>query len=268
VAHTHSSRRNAARDLPLALLVHGGFVAVVLTTRLGAPPFDAPRFATPSAFLWLTPPSIEVRPPEPDVAVEPAPETAGDAPRPAPEPSAASRGSPPPPAASEQAEPESAARSRARPQIDWEQQRRAALDQLRGEPSGRYSAFSADDFIAAPVPRTDPAPSGEVFSPNKHVPSLFSPGQQHTRFGRKLAEICHVLTGGFGVGFQGFALFNACAGEGGRSDLFAAIKPEYLKVVPDCTTDLPKEATEQIPPTLVRCRLVVPAGESLAPVPE
>ena len=268
MAHTHSSRRNAARDLPLALLVHGGFVAVVLTTRLGVPPsFDAPRFAAPSAFLWLTPPSIEVRPPEPEVAVEPAPAPARTVPRPEPQPSAPSQ-SPPPPTASEQAEPESAASFRARPAIDWEQQRRAALDQLRGAPSRRYSTFSAEDFIAAPVPRTDPAPSGEIFSPNKHVPSLLSPSQQHTRFARKLADICHALTGGFGVSFQGFALFNACAGEGGRSDLFAAIKPEYLKVVPDCTTDLPKEATEQIPPTLVRCRLVAPAGESAEPVPE
>jgi hypothetical protein len=269
VAHTHSSRRNVAHDLPLALVVHGGLAAVVLTTRLGAPPdFDAPPFTARSAFLWLTPWSIEVPPPEPDVAVEPAPEPARDAPLPAPEPSAASQSSPPP-AVTEQAESDSAASPPARPAIDWEQQRRAVIDQLRGAPSGRYSTFSADDFIAAPTPpRTDRAPSGEIFSPNTHVPSLLSPSQQHSCFVRKLADICHALTGGFGVAFQGFALFNACAAEGGRSDLFAAIKPEYLKVVPDCTTDLPKEVTEQMPPTLVRCRLVAPADESAEPVRE
>jgi len=269
VAPPDSPRRNVARDLPLALLVHGGLAAVVLTARLGVPPnFDTPpTFATPSAVLWLTSPSIEVRPPEPDVVVEPAPRPAHEVPRSEPEPSSASR-NPSPAATSDQAEPDVPASAQPRPAIDWERARRAVLDQLRGEPSGRYSTFSADDFVAPPAPPTDPAPSGEIFSPNTQRPSLFSPGQQRTRFGRKLAEICHALTGGFSVAFQGFALFNACAAEGGRSDLFAAIKPEYLKVVPDCTTDLPREVTEQIPATLVRCRLVAPAGESSAPVPE
>jgi len=273
VAHTASPRLNIARDLPFALVLHGGLAAVVLLMRFGAPP---PPLEVRSAVLWLTPPMIQTRPPEPDLVVErtaepevvvgPAPQVTRVVPRAEPEPRARTQ-SPSPATPADRAEPEAPAPPR--PAIDWERERRAVLDRLRQEPSGRYATFSTDDFGAPPALLADDAPSGEIFSPNRHEgPSLFSPGKQHTRFGRKLAEICHALTGGFGVGFQGFALFSACAGEGGRSDLFAAIKPEYLKVVPDCTTDLPKEVREQIPSTLVRCRLVAPPGESPAPVPE
>jgi len=261
VAHTAGPRRNIARNLPLALVVHGALAAVVLTARLSAPPTLDQRYAV----LWLTPPVIEVRPPEPEVLVEPAPEPARDVPRSEPAPRAPAR-SPSPPAPSSRAEPEAPAPPR--PAIDWERERRAVLDRLAEEPSGRYSTFSADDFIAPASRPADPAPSGEIFSPNTRAPSLLSPGRQNTRFGRKLADICHALTGGFSVALQGHTLFNLCAASGGRSDLFAAIKPEYLKVLPDCTVDLPREVTEQIPPTLVRCRLVAPAGESSAPVPE
>ena len=272
MAHTVRPRRNIARDLPLALIVHGGLAAVLLTTRLGAPP---PPSDVPNTVLWLAPPLSQPRPPELDVVfertagsefvVEP-PERARVVPRAEPEPRARTRG-PAPATPTHRVEPEAPAPPR--PAIDWERERRAVLNGLGQAPSSRYSTFSADDFAAPPAPPAERAPSGAIFSPSTHAgPSLFSPGQQHTRFGRKLAEICHALTGGFGVGFQGFALFSGCAAEGGRSDLFAAIKPEYLKVVPDCTTDLPKGVDEQVPPTLVRCRLVAPAGESSASVPE
>lgn len=166
--------------------------------------------------------------------------------------------------------PADAPRSVPRNEIYWEGARRAAITQVleEREHAPHYATFSADDFAAPPAQARDSVPSGEVFSPNANGPSLFSLGQQHTRFGRKLAEICHVLTGGFGVALQGHVLFNLCAASGGRSDLFAAIKPDYLKLLPDCTTDLPPEVAASIPPALIRCRLVAPeeprgAAESL-----
>jgi hypothetical protein len=260
LAHAHGPRRYVVRDLPLSLLVHGWLVAVVLSPRLG----DLPTPATRSAVLWLTVPELAAPPaPEPDISVEPP----RDAPRPAPRPSPrrATRPREAAPAAPTQAEAPARAPP-APPAIDWERERRDALSQLRGERERDYSTFSADDFVAPPAPLRDPAPTGEIFAPNEHGPSLLALGEQRTRFGRGLAELCHVLTGGLGVSLQGHALFSLCAAPQGRSDLFAAIKPDYLQLVPDCANDLPRAAA--IPPSLVRCRLVAPAHESLAQAPE
>jgi hypothetical protein len=266
LAHAYSPRRNVARDLPLSLLVHGGLAAVVLSTRLSTPP----TLDTRNAVLWLTVPELESpRATEPDVAVERSLEPLRDAPRSAPEPSRQDVATQPPEAASaEPTDADAPANAPPRPAIDWERARHEALNQLRGERERGYATFSADDFVAPPAPLGDPAPTGEIFAPNPHGPSLLALGEQHTRFGRKLADICHALTGGLGISFQGHALFSLCAAPGGRSDLFAAIKPDYLKLVPDCTSDLPREAAAQIPPLLVRCRLVAPADKSLAHAPE
>src|SRR5690606_9873227 len=54
-----------------------------------------------------------------------------------------------------------------------------------------------------------------------------------TKVGRFLGELCHALTGGFGISFQGVGLGSACAEPEGRSDLFAHLKPEYLKRRPE-----------------------------------
>jgi len=265
VAIVLGQRRTLGRDLPLSLLVHGGVAAVVLSARLSAP---VVAVAPPATVLWFT-----SREPPVEDAQRDVPEPA-DTPRPpadVPATRAAERAAQPdvpPPALAEQA-PADAPRSLPRNELDWERARRAAITQLleEREHAPHYATFSGDDFAAPPTQAREPVPTGEVFSPNANGPSLFSLGQQHTRFGRKLAEICHVLTGGFGVALQGHVLFNLCAAEGGRSDLFAAIKPEYLKLEPDCATDLPPEVVASIPPALIRCRLVAPRARTGADEP-
>jgi len=259
--HAYNPRRSVARDLPLSLLVHGGLVAVVLSTRFDTPPIVATR----STVVWLTVHEVEAPVRETDVTVEQAHEAPPDASRSAPVPARRSIATRSPEAAPpERADTPAPATVPPRPAIDWERERRAALNELLVGGERRYSTFSVDDFIAPAVPAREHAPTGEIFSPNTNGPSLLAQGEQRTRFGRKLVDICHALTGGFGVSLQGHRLFNLCAAPGGRSDLFAAIKPDYLKLLPDCTTDLPREAMAAIPPLLVRCRWVEADGESAA----
>jgi hypothetical protein len=151
--------------------------------------------------------------------------------------------------------------TRASPPLhDWDQLRREAIAQMLEQPEGHYSTFSADDALPRPSPAREPVPSGEVFSPNDAPHrTLLAPGREHTRFGRRLADFCHALTGGAGVSLLGFSLFSVCAESGGRSDLFDALKPDYLKMHPECSDDLPPEA---IPPPVGRCRLVPSSGPS------
>jgi hypothetical protein len=258
VAIVLGQRRNIAGDLSLSLLVHGGIAAIVLAMRLPAPETVDPR---PAIAFWLTSPLRSVPPPAENVPSEPATEPARSAPSHADvrRPVRSER----PPARREQAPTEAPTEAPPR-QIDWERERREVLAQLRGQRdrTPRYATFSGDDFVApSPQPR-DPVPTGEIFSQNTQGPSLLALGKQQTRFGRKVAELCHALTGGFGVSLQGHSLFSLCAASDARSDLFAAIKPDYLKLVPDCATDLPPEAAAKIPPSLIRCRLVSPDNET------
>jgi hypothetical protein len=266
VAIVLGQRRNIAGDLPLSLLVHGGIAAIVLAMRLPAPETVDPR---PAIAFWLTSPLRSVPLPAENVPSEPATELARSAPsqadvrRPVRSERPSARREQVPTEAPTEAPPSAPSAVPPR-QIDWERERREALAQLRGQRdrTPRYAKFSGDDFVApSPQPR-DPVPTGEIFSQNTQAPSLLALGEQRTRFGRKVAELCHALTGGFGVSLQGHSLFSLCAASDGRSDLFATIKPDYLKLVPDCATDLPPEAAAKIPSALIRCRLVSPDDET------
>jgi hypothetical protein len=174
-------------------------------------------------------PTIVVEPPR---AVEPAPQ-ADVAPTPAP-----------------------------RAYIDLDNERRRAANQVIGARAAEneYLTFSLDDVVE-PLPEPEPErPSifdggGADFGGR----SVGTVGEQRTRLGRKLAELCNALTGGFGVGFQGFGLFSACASpDWGPSGLFPEVRPAYLDLMPECTDTrdtAPALALEAPFPT-VKCRLV------------
>jgi hypothetical protein len=124
-----------------------------------------------------------------------------------------------------------------------------------------YLTFSMDD-VAPPRPEPEEKPERSIFDgggADFGGRSVGTVGQQRTKFGRKLAEFCNALTGGFGVAFQGFGLFNAC----GRPDnepsgLFPEVRPAYLDLMPECvdTRDTAPALALEAPFPTVKCRLV------------
>jgi hypothetical protein len=125
-----------------------------------------------------------------------------------------------------------------------------------------FLTFSIDD-VAPPRPEPEPKPERSIFDggPGSDFGgrSVGTVGQQRTKFGRKLAELCNALTGGFGVGFQGFGLFRACASpDGGPSGLFPEVRPAYLDLMPECvdTRDTAPALALEAPFPTVKCRLV------------
>jgi len=148
------------------------------------------------------------------------------------------------------------------PFVDFEEARRRAANQVIGsrEADKEYLTFSIDD-VAAPRPEPEPdTPSifdqgGADFGGR----SFATVGQQRTKIGRKLVEICNALTGGFGVAFQGFGLFSGCASpDGGPSGLFPEVRPAYLDLMPECedTRDTAPALALEAPFPTVKCRLV------------
>ncbi len=145
--------------------------------------------------------------------------------------------------------------------IDFDEERRRAANQVIGSRTSEneYLTFSMDD-VAPPRPEEEPdKPS--IFdgaggtNGGRSVATL---GQQRTKIGRKLAEICNAL-GPFGVGFQGFGLFSACASpDGGPSGLFPEVRPAYLDLMPECvdTRDTAPALALEAPFPTVKCRLV------------
>jgi hypothetical protein len=121
--------------------------------------------------------------------------------------------------------------------------------------------FSLDDVVP-PRPEPEPPPPPSIFDGGGSDfggRSVGTVGQQRTKFGRKLAEFCNALTGGFGVAFQGFGLFKACASpESGLSGMLPEVRPEYLDLMPECvdTRDTAPALALEAPFPTVKCRLV------------
>jgi hypothetical protein len=107
-----------------------------------------------------------------------------------------------------------------------------------------------------------------TFEPGSSVsgPRLLTPNKSNSAFVQRLARLCNDLTGG-GLGF-GFSFFGlggitgvVCAEDNARRDIFASVKPEYLKKLPDCrevAINTDAFADEDLPEELsaIKCRLV------------
>lgn len=150
------------------------------------------------------------------------------------------------------------------PFVDFsEQSRRAARELITERAAERdYRTFTLDD-IAPPRPEPESRPKRSIFDGGGGADfggrSVGTVGQQRTKFGRKLAELCNALTGGFGVGFMGFGLFSACASPNtGPSGLFPEVRPAYLDLMPECvdTRDTAPALALEAPFPTVKCRLV------------
>ena len=145
--------------------------------------------------------------------------------------------------------------------IDFDEERRRAANEVVEERTARqYMTFSLDDVVP-PRPAPEPPPPPSIFEGGGGDfggRSVATVGQQRTKFGRKLAEFCNAL-GGFGVGFQGFGLFSACASpESGLSGFLPEVRPDYLDLMPECvdTRDTAPALALEAPFPTVKCRLV------------
>jgi hypothetical protein len=148
------------------------------------------------------------------------------------------------------------------PGIDWEAERRSAIRQLseRREREESYLTFSTDDLIEQ-TPSEDslePRPEKSVFESSRGGGRAALPyGRSRGKVGRFVSELCHALTGGFGL----FGM-SVCAEDNARSDLFAHIKPDYLKKRPVCEevpimlAQLADVTSDGEPETAMKCRLV------------
>jgi hypothetical protein len=223
----------------------------------------------PSAEFFLferpAPPAREAvpaaAPPQavPEVTDEREPAPAPRPVQPVPEPTIAVE---PPPAVEPAPQSDVAPAPAPRAYIDFDEERRRAANQVIGsrEAENEYLTFSLDDVAE---PRPEPAPErpsifdlgGQDFGGR----SVATVGQQRTRLGRKLVELCNALTGGFGVFAQGFGLFSACASpDSGPSGLFPEVRPAYLDLMPECvdTRDTAPALALEAPFPTVKCRLV------------
>ncbi len=211
------------------------------------PPSEAPRAVeTPSA------PVVVDAPVTPEIREQPAEEAA------------------PPSRVATEVVPESApAEATAEAELpsrnDLEEARLRAAEEVIAERSGAdsYLTFTIDD-VAPPRPEPEPKPERSIFDgggADYGGRSVATVGQQRTKFGRKLAELCNALTGGLGVSFQGFGLFSACANPDDEpSGLFPEVRPAYLDLLPECAESQPEnpELAAAAPFSTVKCRLVDP----------
>ena len=243
---------------------------------------DASR-ALPKADFFLFEMPVQ-RPPEVAPAtppVEPVPEAREEqAPAPASEPTVVVE---PQPAVNEDLQPtepapatELAPSNEAAPSvtpgafIDFDEERRRAANQVVTARSAKpeYLTFSIDD-VAAPRPEPEPKPARSIFDPGPNGGrSVAAVGQQRTKVGRKLAELCNALTGGFAAVFQGFGLFSGCASPDTEpSGLFPEVRPEYLDLMPVCvdTYDTAPELAREAPFPTIKCRLVKPDENGVLP---
>jgi hypothetical protein len=130
------------------------------------------------------------------------------------------------------------------------------------EAEREYLTFSMDD-LGPPREKPDDTPERSIFDGGGGADfggrSVGTVGQQRTKLGRKLAEFCNALTGGFGVAFQGFGLFSACASPNNEpSGLFPEVRPAYLDLMPECvdTRDTAPALALEAPFPTVKCKLV------------
>jgi hypothetical protein len=227
-----------------------------------------PPAPTPEFFLFEMPaprareavPAAPPASPVPEVREEREPAPAPQPAQPAPEPTVVVE---PPPAAEPAPQPDVAPAPAPRAYIDFDEERRRAANQVIGSRAeeNEYLTFSIDD-VAPPRPEPEPdRPSifdgaGDADFGGRSVATV---GQQRTKLGRKLAELCNALTGGFGVVFQGFGLFSGCASPDSEpSGLFPEVRPAYLDLMPECvdTRDTAPALALEAPFPTVKCRLV------------
>ena len=191
------------------------------------------------------------------VVEAPAPET----PEPIPEEEAAPSAAPEPPAEPTARE---AVEERELPsRSELEEARRRAADEIVAERGAgdAYLTFSIDD-VAPPRPVEEPEPKYDIFNPGPGAArsSVGQVGQGRTRLGNKLRELCNAF-GGFGVGFQGFHLFDACGDADDQpSGLFPEVRRAYMDMLPECAESQPEnpELAAAAPFSTVKCRLVRP----------
>jgi hypothetical protein len=144
---------------------------------------------------------------------------------------------------------------------ELEEARLRAADETIAEraPGDAYLTFSIDD-VAPPRPVEEPKPKYDIFNPGPGAArsSVGQVGQGRSRFGNKVRELCNAL-GGFGVGFQGFHLFDACGdADDEPSGLFPEVRPAYVDLLPECAESTPEnpELAAAAPFSTVKCRLV------------
>lgn len=243
-------------------------IAAYAMSRHGWPDASPPRAPLPDFFFELprprpTEPAVE---PQPEATLPEEREAAPEEPRaPAPAPRAAEVVAPPvvvvepsaavaPPAELEPAPPPSV--------VDLDDARQRAAQEIVTERAAEraYMTFSIDD-VAPPRPEAEPAPKRSIFDggANSGGRSVGQVGQQRTKLGHKLVALCNALTGGFGVGFQGFGLFSACASpDDGPSGLFPEVRPAYLDMLPECvdTRDTAPALALEAPFPTIKCRMV------------
>jgi hypothetical protein len=205
----------------------------------------------------VVPPAVVVPPPELEVTEPRAPE-----PEPQPAPRAAEAPAPSVPRAvlvpptPRESEPPSvpAPAPPTRAELDEARQRAAAevVDQLAAD--REYLSFSMDDVAPPREARPEPKPS--IFDgTGASRRNSTTVGQQRTRVGRAVAELCNALTGGFSI--MGMGSF-CSRGDDEPSGLFPEVRPEILDLMPECveTRPLSEALGEESPFPTVKCRLV------------
>lgn len=262
--------------LVVSVLVHvvGAFIASQWSWTS-----DPPVVPAPTTEFWFVPPPARVQDapaPEPVIetrepaAIEPVPAPA-IAPAP-PERSAVPEAAPPearapavnvePRASVERPPdiaPESAPPSPLAPRITRleleEARQQAASAVVEGRAAeDEFLTFSVDDV--AP-PRAAPAEERRsIFDgTGRGTVNGTTVGQQRTRIGRRVAELCNALTGGFS--FMGLGSFCGEADDG-PSGLFPEVRPEILDLMPECVETRPfaAELGEESEFPTVKCKLV------------
>ncbi len=150
------------------------------------------------------------------------------------------------------------------PLVDLDEARQRAVREVVTERAAEsaYLTFSIDD-VAPPRPVAEPEPKRSIFDggdgANFGGRSVATLGGQRTKVGRKVAELCNALTGGFGVALFGFGLFSACASPDNEpSGLFPEVRPAYLDLMPECvdTRDTAPALALEAPFPTIKCRLV------------
>jgi hypothetical protein len=218
--------------------------------------FEMPR--PPPAVPEPVPVAEPVAPPSPEVREQLPPEP------PTPTPRAAEAVAPPTTVvAPVEVEPAPRTPVRVRSSAELAEARQRAAQEIitEGAAENEYLTFSIDD-VAPRRPTPEPKPERSIFDGGGERgsgPSVATVGQQRTKFGRKLAEFCNALTGGFGVAFQGFGLFSACGSPDNEpSGLFPEVRPAYLDLMPECvdTRDTAPALALEAPFSTVKCRLV------------
>jgi hypothetical protein len=196
--------------------------------------------------------------PEPTVLVEPQPTIV--------EPPAVVE---PRPAPARTLEEELAPLPRAPTDIDFEEERQRAANQVITARTAKqqYLTFSVDD-VAPPRPEPEPEKLS-IFDGTgaaaKKGPTVGQLGQARTKVGQKMSALCNALTGGFS--FMGWGSFCAGPSDSEPSGLYPEVRPDYLDMMPVCvdTRDTAPELALSAPFPTVKCRLVKPDENGVLP---